>query len=75
MTITRTFRVPNISCEHCVRTIERELGEVKGITSVHADQASQQVTVEWQETLLKWEDIRALLQEINYPPEEDQQST
>lgn len=75
MTTTRTFRVPNISCEHCVRTIERELGEMKGVTSIHADQASQQVTVEWQETLLKWEDIRALLQEINYPPEEDQQST
>jgi copper chaperone len=69
MTTTRTFRVPNISCAHCVYTIERELGALKGVTSVHADQASQLVTVEWQESQVTWEDIRALLQEINYPPE------
>jgi copper chaperone CopZ len=52
-----------------VHTIERELSALKGITSVHADQASQLVTVEWQESQITWEDIRALLQEINYPPE------
>jgi copper chaperone CopZ len=52
-----------------VYTIERELGALKGVTSVHADQASQLVTVEWQESQVTWEDIRALLQEINYPPE------
>lgn len=71
MATARTFRVPNISCAHCVRTIERELGELTGVTSVHVDQANKLVTVEWQETLVTWEDIRALLQEINYPPETD----
>ncbi|MGC8878572.1 MAG: heavy-metal-associated domain-containing protein [Anaerolineae bacterium] len=71
MTTTRTFRVPNISCEHCVRTIERELGELAGVISVRVDQVSKQVTVEWQETLTTWEDIHALLSAINYPPETD----
>lgn len=71
MTAIRTFRVPNISCEHCVRTIERELGELTGVTSVRVDQVSKLVTVEWQETLVTWEDIRALLREINYPPDTD----
>ncbi len=71
MTTTRTFRVPNISCAHCVHTIERELGELTGVTSVRADQFSKMVTVEWQETLATWEDIYALLREINYPPEID----
>ncbi|MCS7261036.1 MAG: heavy-metal-associated domain-containing protein [Anaerolineae bacterium] len=69
MTIARTFRVPNISCAHCVRTIERELGELHGVTSVRADQAKQLVTVEWQESQITWEEIRALLHAINYPPE------
>jgi len=66
---TKTFKVPNISCGHCVMTIQRELGELPGVTSVKADQASQLVTVEWREPQTSWEAIRALLQEINYPPE------
>lgn len=66
----KTFRVPNISCGHCVKTIERELGELRGVQSVKADQASKKVTVEWREPDASWEDIRSLLAEINYPPEE-----
>ena len=66
---TKTFKVPNISCGHCVMTIQREVGELRGVTSVKADQASKRVTVEWQEPPANWEEIRTLLQEINYPPE------
>ena len=66
---TKTFKVPNISCGHCVMTIEREVGDLAGVTSVKADQDSRQVTVEWNEPPTSWETIRALLEEINYPPE------
>lgn len=65
---TKTFTVPNISCGHCVHTIESEVAELAGVTSVKADQASKQVTVNWQEPA-SWEKIQSLLQEINYPPE------
>jgi copper chaperone len=64
---TRTFNVPNISCGHCTHTIEMELGDLAGVTSVKADQESQQVTVSWGEPAT-WEKILALLQEINYAP-------
>lgn len=66
---SKTFRVPNISCDHCVRTIERELGELPGVRAVKADAASKTVTIEWQEPATGWEAIRSLLVEINYPPE------
>jgi copper chaperone len=66
---TKTFKVPNISCGHCVMTIEREVGELEGVTSVKAEQTAQLVTVEWNEPPASWEGIRALLEEINYPPE------
>lgn len=66
---SKTFRVPNISCEHCVRTIEREVGELAGVRAVKADAAGKVVTVEWQEPPASWEAIRSLLTEINYPPE------
>lgn len=65
---SKTFTVPNISCSHCTHTIEMEVGDLAGVTSVQADQQSKQVTVEWQEPA-NWEKIHALLQEINYPPE------
>ena len=65
----KTFRVPSISCGHCVMTIERELGELEGIVSAKADEQSQMVTVEWNESALGWEEIEALLKEIQYPPE------
>ena len=66
---TKTFKVPNISCGHCVKTIEREVGELEGVTSVKADEATKTVTVEWQEPTTHWDAIAALLEEINYPAE------
>ena len=65
---TKTFKVPAISCMHCVHTIKMEVGELPGVESVQADQASQMVTVAWQSPAT-WEQIRQTLTEINYPPE------
>jgi copper chaperone len=67
---SRTVRVPNISCGHCVRTIEREVGEVDGVASVSADAGSREVRVEWDEARASWEDIRRVLEEIHYAPAE-----
>jgi copper chaperone len=66
---TKTFKVPNISCGHCVMTIEREVGELAGVTSVKAEQATKTVTVNWNEPPATWDTIRSLLTEINYAPE------
>ena len=65
---TKTFRVPNITCGHCVKTIERELSELEGVASVQADPQTQGVTVEWDGTSLSWEQVRHLLEEIHFPP-------
>ena len=29
--------IPNISCDHCVMTIKREVGELEGVSSVEGD--------------------------------------
>ena len=65
---SKTFIVPNISCGHCTRTIEMEVADLAGVTSVQADQASKQVTVQW-DAPASWTQIQTLLQEINYPPD------
>jgi copper chaperone CopZ len=64
---SKTFSVPNISCGHCVHTIQEEVAEVEGVQRVQADEATRQVIVEW-ESPATWEQIEAKLIEINYPP-------
>ena len=61
-----TYSVPNISCGHCVMTIERELGELEGVSSVKADADTKSVAVAWDAPASE-DGIRALLAEINYP--------
>ena len=64
---SKSFTVPNISCNHCVMTIQRELGEMEGITAVTANAETKVVSVEWNSPAT-WEGIRSLLTEINYAP-------
>lgn len=65
----KTFTVPNISCNHCVMTIKRELGELEGVASVTADAGAKTVAIEW-EAPATWDGIKSLLVEINYPAAE-----
>ena len=65
---SKTFKVPNISCGHCVHTVQNEVGELEGVTRVEASESTKMVTVEW-ESPQSWENIEALLAEINYPAE------
>ena len=61
-----TFSVPNISCGHCVNTIQMEVAELEGVSSVQASNSTRQVTIEF-EAPASQEQIKDLLAEINYP--------
>ena len=64
---SKTFNVPNISCEHCAHTIQNEIGELSGVRAVNVDQTTKQVTVQW-DTPTTWPTIEKTLTEIDYPP-------
>ncbi len=64
----KTVTVPNISCGHCVMTIEREVGELGGVTSVKAERETGNVTVSWDSEAIDWPAIEDRMREINYPP-------
>jgi copper chaperone len=66
----KTVEVPNISCGHCVRAIENELGDMEGVRKVTASQETRLVTIEWEDPQ-SWDNIKATMQEINYPPAEN----
>jgi copper chaperone CopZ len=67
MTIV-TYSVPAISCGHCTHTIETELGDLQGIQSVKADEATKKVEITF-DAPADEQKIKALLAEINYPVE------
>jgi copper chaperone CopZ len=60
---TKTFQAPAIHCGHCTMTIQREVGELAGVTSVKADQNTKMVTCLASSAL--GQDQR--LDEIGYP--------
>ena len=64
--ITVKYSVPNISCGHCVRTIQNEVSELAGVFSVKADADTKLVEILFEPPATE-EQIKQLLAEINYP--------
>jgi len=54
-------------CNHCIHTIQTELGELAGVKVVKADLNTKKVVVTF-ETPATAEELVKVLTEINYPP-------
>ena len=63
---TVTYSIPTISCGHCVHTIQSEVSELEGVTSVVANQEARTATIVFEAPATE-DKIKALLGEINYP--------
>ena len=63
---TVKYSVPAIMCAHCVHTIQTEVADVQGVSSVKADPASKIVEISFDAPATE-EKIKSLLAEINYP--------
>lgn len=64
---TTVLTVPDISCEHCVRTVTNALTPVEGIKQVSVDIPSKQVSVEYDEARVDVDTMREVLAEEDYP--------
>ncbi|MBL8132937.1 MAG: heavy-metal-associated domain-containing protein [Anaerolineae bacterium] len=64
---SKTFTVPNIGCDGCVRTIVGELSGKSGVLKVEGDSATKRVTVQWQSPMT-WDGIVQTLEAIDYSP-------
>jgi len=63
---TKKLSIPNITCGHCVMTIQRELDEIDGVSKIEGDPTAKEITVEW-DAPATLEKIKSTLKEINYP--------
>lgn len=62
-----TYSIPNISCNHCVHTIQMEVGELEGVREVTASNETKQAFIAFDDPATEAK-IISLLTEINYPP-------
>jgi copper ion binding protein len=62
----RTYSVPSISCAHCKKAIETEVGKLSDVSSVEVDVAAKTVTVVGEATD---EEIRSAIEEVGYDVE------
>ena len=63
---TVTYSIPNISCGHCVHTIEMEVSDIPGVESVKASADTKTATIIFNHPATE-ESIKSLLAEVNYP--------
>lgn len=66
---TTTLNVPDISCEHCERTITNALAPIAGVRAVKVDIPGKQVRVEFDDSQVNVDQMKDVLQEEDYPVE------
>jgi copper chaperone len=58
--------VPDISCEHCVKTINGTLGTLPGVEAVSTDIPTKSVRLRYDNDQLSMEQIEAALDDAGY---------
>jgi copper chaperone len=64
---TIVVTAPDISCDHCKATIEREIGSMAGVQQVSVDVSGQRVTIAYDPVHVTEIDIIGRLDEEGYP--------
>jgi copper ion binding protein len=62
-----TLTAPDISCAHCVATVQAALGAFDGVDRIEASAETKQVTVAFDPVRVSLERITAALGEAGYP--------
>ena len=61
-----TLSVPDISCEHCVKTINGALGALAGVQAVSTDIPSKTVHLSYDPAQVSLDQIEATLDDAGY---------
>jgi copper chaperone len=59
--------VPDLSCDHCERTVKSALGPLPGVQSVSVDLATKQVRVAYDDGVLTVDRMKEVLGAEEYP--------
>ncbi|GAC1447304.1 MAG: copper chaperone CopZ [Ktedonobacteraceae bacterium] len=70
-----TLSVPDVSCEHCVKTINGVLGALPGVEAVSTDIPSKTVHLRYDANQLSLEQIETTLDDEGYTVSKEPAST
>lgn len=62
-----TLTAPDISCDHCVATVQNAVGKIEGVKAVSANAGTKQVDVTFDKSQTDLGAITSALQEAGYP--------
>ncbi|MEA2598235.1 MAG: copper chaperone [Thermomicrobiales bacterium] len=65
--VQTVLSVPDISCEHCARTVTNALSPLAGVERVAVDIPAKQVTVEYDPARVDVAKMSVVLAEVDYP--------
>lgn len=64
-----TMKAPDISCEHCVATVKKTVGQFSGVQSIEADAETKIITLTYDPMQADLPRIEKALEEEGYPVE------
>jgi copper chaperone len=62
-----TLKISGMTCDHCVKTVEKSLQALKGVSRVHVDLAAQKVEVAYSPEAVTLDQIKKAITEAGYP--------
>jgi copper chaperone len=61
------LEAPDISCDHCIKSIEKAVNKVPGARFVEGDPSTKRVTVEYDPSVAGRDAIETAMEEDGYP--------
>ena len=61
------LHVPDMSCEHCERTVKQALERTPGVRRIDVDIPAKEVRVSYDETAVDLERLKTVLRDEDYP--------
>jgi copper chaperone len=62
-----TLEAPDISCDHCIASIQKAVTTLSGVQFLEGDPGKKQVTLEYDASVAKLEAIESAMAEEGYP--------
>ncbi len=62
-----TLEAPDISCDHCIGTIEKAVTKLEGVRFISGDPETKTVKIEYDPAAIKIEEIESAMEEEGYP--------
>jgi copper chaperone len=62
-----TLEAPDISCDHCIQSIEKAISKLDGVRFLSGDPSGKVVTLEYDPAVVELGTIEAALEEEGYP--------